>query len=43
MDEFEKKEALLDQGEIDCFLSLVESCDSEETKLALEETLLGEE
>lgn len=43
MDEIEKKEALIDETEIDSFISLVESCDSEETKLALEETLLGNE
>ena len=43
MDEFEKKEALLDQGEIESFLTMVESCDSEETKEALEASLLSDE
>ncbi len=42
MDEFEKSDALYDQGEIDNFLAMVESCDSEETKQALEASLLSE-
>ncbi len=43
MDDFETKEALLDQGEIDNFLALVESCDSEETQKALEDALLKDD
>ena len=43
MDEFEKNDVLVDQGEIDSFLIMVESCDSEEAKQALEASLLGAE
>ncbi len=42
MDDFEKGNALVDSNELDDFLELVESCDSEESRLALEASLLSE-
>lgn len=42
MDETVKKEALFDQDEIDGFVDLILSCDSDESKQQLEEGLLGE-
>ena len=43
MDDFDKSAVLVDEGEIETFLTLVESCDSEEAKEALEASLLQEE
>lgn len=42
MDDFEKGNALVDANELNDFLELVESCDSEEAKEALEASLLNE-
>lgn len=43
MDEFDKNDFIDDREGINEFLELVESCDSEETRNALETSLLSEE